>query len=251
MRKSLLTSGLAVLGLFTGVARAAILTTPEYTTAANSDPGGMAFNFVDISGTGTMIFSGDDEAPAEFAMGASFTFYGHSYPNIRMNSNGYLIFSDPPGLTATDPNDFANQAFPNSVFSFASMTAYWDDLVTTGYYQHFAGGAGGFAGPTSVFMWDGTTLAGGNPVRFEVLLDHLTGRFLYQYDTVFDGGSTATIAIANTVLPAPQEFLQYSHNSSSIPNDSTILFTPVPEPGSVGLLAFALGGLILQRYRRR
>ena len=66
-----------------------------YTAIDESEPGGPAFNFIDISGSGTSVVTGDDTASGPIALpGPPFPFYGVDYTLLNMSSNGYITTDD-------------------------------------------------------------------------------------------------------------------------------------------------------------
>ncbi|MEZ5355775.1 MAG: PEP-CTERM sorting domain-containing protein [Bryobacteraceae bacterium] len=238
---------------------AAIIVTPSYTARGDSDPGGVAFNYIDITGTGSLLFPASDDLIVPVNMGAAFTFYGETATQAIVSSNGVITFT-------VGSNEFLNSALPANAFSYRTLFPYWDDLLTSAYYQFFAGGVGPFAGPTSVIQWIGgycdnqlTGCSSAGTVSFEALLDHATGSILYQYASSLcppgdclsnhDFGASATVGIQG-VGANLSEALQWSFNSPVIADNSTVLFTPTPEPSSWLLLSLGLGAFGLRRRLR-
>jgi len=59
---------------------------------ADSDEDGVLFEWLDVSAEATSIPLGDDQQSAAVDIGFPFTFYGETYEQIRVGSNGFLSF---------------------------------------------------------------------------------------------------------------------------------------------------------------
>ena len=68
----------------------------------------------------------DDESYGPFNIGFNFTFYGNSYSQFYINSNGQILFGS--GSLAGDETSIPNAAAPNNY-----IAAFWDDLVIDSY----------------------------------------------------------------------------------------------------------------------
>jgi len=133
---------------------------------------------IDITGTGTMIMSGDDVSSGPIALGGmgTFNFYGVNVSSLNMASNGYITTDG----TDTGPdlsNDCPLPATP-STGGGARMYPLHDDLISDGYYQYFSScprtsDLGGDLG-CHVFMWDNVDhFGGGGPWQmWTVLYEH-------------------------------------------------------------------------------
>lgn len=228
-----------------------------YNGRSNSDPGGIAFNWTDISGTGTRLGQGDDLVFTT-ALGSGFTFYGNTYTSANVSTNGNIQFNSSSAA-------YVNGSLPAIGFG-ATIFAFWDDIFFNGapqgvYYQYFAAGVHpGLSGPTSVMQWTGVYCCSGSSlilVQVQALLEHTTGRILMQYDNA-DAGGRGTGNSATIGIQAGGTFgstsLQWLSNGGGQPvsPQSTVLFSAVPEPGSYALMGAGLVGLsMLGRIRRR
>ncbi len=143
-------------------------------------PGGPAFDWIDISTTGTVaIASGDDTNIGPFPIGFTFKYYGTDFTTFRVCANGFLSFT-----ATTGP--YNNLALPSTTAPFNLLAPFWDDLNVTGgaakvLYQ-VVGGA-------LVVEWfqvphydSGGTNPGG-PYTFEIIL-YPNGKIVYQYLTL-------------------------------------------------------------------
>ncbi len=81
------------------------------------------FEWVDISEIGTAVDgTGDDGGAGPFAIGFDFPFYGSTYNQFWMNSNGHINF-----LTLLS-GYYSNTAIPNTAAPNAAVYLFWDDL---------------------------------------------------------------------------------------------------------------------------
>ena len=81
--------------------------------------------------TGTSVSLGDDSNVGPFNIGFNFEFYGQTFSQFRICTNGFITFGDPSGRYS--PGSFPEAAAPNGV-----VAAYWTDLFpTSGYYMRY------------------------------------------------------------------------------------------------------------------
>jgi hypothetical protein len=84
-----------------------------------------AIPFAPVSGSGTSPIAGDDAVSAAVPIGFSFPFYGNTYTNVFVGTNGFITF-DNSGQSGCCSGDLmpANTGFtPNNVIALA-----WEDL---------------------------------------------------------------------------------------------------------------------------
>jgi len=79
------------------------LETTSYTVAS--------IPFAPQSATGTQVFLGDDQVSGVLPIGFSFCFYGNTYSNFYVGSNGWISFS------AGQPATFTSAAIPSTAFT--------------------------------------------------------------------------------------------------------------------------------------
>ncbi|MBM3322975.1 M6 family metalloprotease domain-containing protein, partial [candidate division WOR-3 bacterium] len=188
------TLGSGLVGAFTGG--------PDsrgYSWIDSDTTGGPSYTWVDITGTGTMLGSGDD-ARWSVTLPASYSFYGTGYGTVWVSTNGWLSFGSDPGTNAP-----ANTAVPNSGAPNRAVYAFWDDLnlvaVDSGfvYYQH----GGTSPNCSTVVMWKNARIKGAstyNHATFAAVLFQ-NGRILLRYrdaavsDTNYNWGRSATVGI--------------------------------------------------------
>ena len=90
----------------------------------SDEPGGPMFDWVDISSTGTDIIAqlDDDNYAGPFDMGFDFPYYGTTYDQFYIGSNGIIGFSS-AGMTVRIPPNIPSATLPNSIIAWL-----WDDL---------------------------------------------------------------------------------------------------------------------------
>lgn len=181
----------------------------------------------EITYQGTIIKSGysDQESFGPFNIGFSFSFYGNSYNQFNVSSNGLILFGS--GSTDGTEDPIPASTAPNNF-----IAALWDDLIvgSSGKILYATVGASpnrkliiqginiGFY-PTPIFM--GTYL---------VILYESSNKIQVQYRIIVDGsdprahGGSATIGIENST---GTEGIQYAyHNPTAISTGQAISFTP-------------------------
>lgn len=157
----------------------------------SDEPGGPAFNWIEISGTGTPIVGlGDDTNLGKFPIGFTFNFYGTNFDSIRACSNGWFSFTS----TATS---YTNYALPNSGSGVPEnlLAIFWDDmnfgLGGSAYYQTI--------GDQFIIEYkDAPRFSYGYLYTYEMILDKTCGTITYQYLSMQPGMlNSATIGIQN------------------------------------------------------
>ncbi len=77
---------------------------------------------IDITASGTEVTLGDDEGTAAIPLGFDFTYYGTTYSEFYIASNGYVSFSG-NGMNVYTPTAIPESSEPNDMIAIA-----WDDL---------------------------------------------------------------------------------------------------------------------------
>lgn len=213
-----------------------------YTATDSLSPDGPAYNWIDISTSGTAIsFSSvDDSYSSSIAIGFPFRFYGVGYANLTVNTNGHLnldtskanqsggYFSAQPLASVTSAN------LPTR-----SIAALWDDLYVDGsakvvYRQVDA--------DTFVISWLNITYyidfnSGGARRRlsFQVILKR-DGTVTVQYQGVAKPQNAYLLGLINTVANSLtngatndiNQFVQYANTQNPITANLAIRYTPPP-----------------------
>jgi subtilisin family serine protease len=222
-----------------------------YTWRDSDEPGGPAFSWIDITGSGTpLALFGDDATIVGVPIGFNFPFYGANFPTVNVSTNGFLSFT-------SSSAQFSNVPLP-SPFAPANLVAVlWDDL--------YVGGSSVFAYHDSskcVISWVSVTeLGSAYPMTFEVIL-WPDGRIRYQYLYATNYWSQdATVGIQNGTatdgLTVESDNLTYLHNGLAVELSRRPRFLTVSPPtgtlpagGNIDLdAAFTAVGAPIGDYR--
>ncbi|MEF8939742.1 MAG: T9SS type A sorting domain-containing protein [Salinivenus sp.] len=92
---------------------------------ADDAPSRPAFDWIDLSGTGTDRIGSlpDDGVIGPFNLGFSFRFFGQDYTQYWISSNGWITFTDPGSEDAS-----SNETIPTGDAPNALVAWFWDDL---------------------------------------------------------------------------------------------------------------------------
>lgn len=198
-----------------------------------STPGCGSGGFVDISGTGTPLGNGDDQAVA-VTMPFSFNFYGTSNNQLCVDNNGFILFNTTNCPTA---GFYTNISLPNASFTAPAIMPLWDDFDSSSgnVYTDIRGSS-----PSRQFIveWYQRTHYSGNTdsATFEVIFNEADGTLQFEYadveytaannasgdPDVCDGGVCATIGLQND----PTLFNQFSAFEAAVSDNTGVLWTP-------------------------
>jgi hypothetical protein len=145
----------------------------------------------------------------------TFTFYGTSYDQVRVSSNGNLQF-------ASSSTSLSNTGLRNASFSQA-IFAYWDDLKTDGPGHGVFVKTEGTA-PNQVFVieWRANYYGSMTEAFFEVQLEETTDDIYVVYGPTRDNGASATAGIQEA--NGATNFLQYSYNQAVLTNGKAVRY---------------------------
>jgi hypothetical protein len=187
---------------------------------------GVGYEFIDISGTGTAILTNNDDNFSSVPIGFGFEFYGQSYFTAHISTNGLITFTS--GSTA-----FNNQNFSSTSFGQPVIAALWDDWATNkneadNIYYHTIVEEGQ---RMFIVQWDVNPFNNTSPVSFQAVLYEATGQIRFNYADVttiasYANGVGATIGIQDTGGNTSGRRLQWSFNTPSVVDGTSILFTP-------------------------
>lgn len=181
------------------------------------------YAFLDIGGTGTpLTFSapyaqlGDpspaDDGGAVVSLPWAFPYYGQPYLQVVVSPNGYLAFAS--SLEEEDGRDFSPDyqlpSVPSAYFPSGSPV-FGSPQRLYPFHQDLTGEAASVlwqssspcprpsealgSEPCTVIQWEGIRpLGSAESLRFQAVLYHASGEFVYQYHTVdSSGGGGATV----------------------------------------------------------
>ena len=225
-----------------GVAVAACLLGGPAAARAGYIAGPAAYQFEDITGTGTRTLVGFDDVNTPFELANPFNFYGTSYSTLYLSTNGLISFGGGnSGFVNTDLSASGNTA------GRPTIAAFWDDLVTFGnnatsygvYAQSFA--------DRTIVQWevDGYFSSPSSASFQAVLYDTGDVRFNYR-DVTFgdsrDRGAGATVGVRDS----DGQFTQLLHDQPLLADNTSYLFSaavmPTPAPSTAALVLIGAAG---------
>ncbi|MFO7655139.1 MAG: S8 family serine peptidase [Candidatus Krumholzibacteriia bacterium] len=187
----------------------------------SDEPGGPTYAWVDISATGTPVFSGysDDTNSGPRPIGFDFPFYGESFSEFRVCSNGWVSFT-------SSSTSYSNQLLPNSGYSVPEnlLAPFWDDLKVDPangsqvYYEYLDG-------KLVIQFHNVPRYSSGGPYTFEILL-YPNGNIVYQYENMQGQLTSATVGIQNGTK---DDGLTAAFNTSYIHDGLAVRFASAPE----------------------
>jgi hypothetical protein len=191
-------------------------------TDSNAPAPVVHFSWVEISSTGTDAgFSSADNAyRGPFPIGFDFSFYGQTYTEFYISSNGFISFGS--GYTSS-----SNYQMPYAWDSVHNIiAAYWDDLCiddwpynTGSVYYETVG-----APPNSQLVVEYRDISRDyyyDIMTFEIILNE-TGEVWLQYLSLSgEDGSSATVGMENW---DSSYGITYSHNQATLSNNLAIMF---------------------------
>jgi hypothetical protein len=213
-----------------------------YTYADSRAPGGPSYTWLDLTSLGTrltVLDDANDRRAGPFPLGFDFTFYGQTFNEVYVDSNGLLSFVGPAGFSPP-----GNVPLVGAGASGALVAPLWDDLVTwhgdrcptasvvSGVYT-YGGGAGGQRFFAVGWLDVDRNNCPGDHFTFEVLL-HADGRIVVQYRTLQGLTTSASVGIRS---PDGSSALQYVYNAPGLGASRAVEFRPPAAlPGDTPLL---------------
>ncbi|MGD9318192.1 MAG: DUF11 domain-containing protein, partial [Anaerolineae bacterium] len=192
-----------------------------------------SYNWLDISATGTPIALGDDDHAGPFDIGFGFPFYGATFNQFYVSSNGFISF-DP--LTSSYLSNHC--PLPNSYSPDNIVALMWDDLDPGDtedmlYYESFAACPVGDGRCLVVLYDDFCHYPGGagcdRAGTFEAIL-YQDGKVLIQFQDAGDElGSLSTTGIEGSNAEAGFG-LVYACNSPVLSSDLCMQFRRLEMP---------------------
>ncbi len=196
-----------------------------YSWIDSDDPAGPAFNWFDISDVGTPIFGAysDDGNRGPFPVGFEFPFYGNTFNEFRVSSNGWMSFTN----TTTD---YSNDPLPSAGGPENLIALFWDDMVvdpTDGgeIFYHYDG-------VRLIVQYEVRRIAQGSPPYYSMqAMLYPNGMIVYQYRTLGPITNSATIGIQNATK---DDALMMVYNAEYVHEEMAIAITKAPSWLTVG-----------------
>ncbi|UCE67632.1 MAG: carboxypeptidase regulatory-like domain-containing protein [Candidatus Zixiibacteriota bacterium] len=174
------------------------------------------FNWTDISGIGIAVPLGDDANAGPFPIGFDFTFYGVTFNQFYICSNGWVSFTSTSTSLSNVAIPSANQ--PNNL-----LAIFWDDLAPHHggqvYYYSDAGAN------RLIISYDGVPhYYNYGSLHFQAVLDGTDSSIVYHYGVMDDGGhgnNSSTVGIENA---GGTIGTQYRYNQAGIVDNMAVYF---------------------------
>jgi subtilisin family serine protease len=196
-----------------------------YRWTDSDESGGPAYQWQDISATGTLVLSGCDDCYATKPLSFSFPLYGTRFSQVNLTTNGYVNFG---AVTA----QYANYPLPSTSMPTNLVAAFFDDLNTsTGgvYFQDF--------GDRAVIQYQNVAYySGSGNVTFQIVLRQ-DGEIDFYYENMTGSVLSATTGIQDG---SGAVGTQVQYNAAYIRNHLAVRFRTVP----AWLRASALSGTV-------
>ena len=211
----------------------------------SDEPGGPVYNWVEISGVGTAVASwtnGIDDGYTTIALPFAFPFYGTSYNNLKICTNGWISFD-----IASASAVYNNTPIPVASGNNNSIYPFWDDLYLESgnvYYYNDVANNRFIIQFNNVPHYSGGS-EGPGPYTFEVILKK-DGGILFQYKSVLDPLTSNTVGIENS---AGTDGLQMVYNNTFVKDNFAVSISIAPPKitsisplsGNVGSLVSIIG----------
>lgn len=189
----------------------------------SDEPGGPTFNWVEISTQpgAVLVTSSDDINTGPYPIGFPFKFYGNTFTDFRICSNGFVSFTS---TSATLTNDtIPSPLEPNNL-----LALFWDDLYPytsgTGKIYYYNDGSKLIIEYDHVIRYSYPNC----PYTMEIIL-YPNGKIIYQYLQMGDGTCTqlngATIGIENGT---GTDGLEVIYNALYVHDNLAIRFSAAP-----------------------
>ncbi len=221
-------------GLMTGIVALGIITTTPARAVPSPGPDAFGYSSTEIanslrniSTTGTFISLADDHVSGAIPLGFNFDFYGTTYSQAYVSSNGFLTFN------SGSYNGCCSGPFlPYSSSDPSNLIAgFWNDLNNPqGNIRYQTTGTAG-SQQFIVGFYDVPNFYDGPKVTFEMILREGNNNIELQYGNAPNDGSRVTIGITNNNSTDALTLVNYDRSLDvGISNRGFLLTHPVPGP---------------------
>jgi hypothetical protein len=182
----------------------------------SDEPGGPAYNWVEISGVGTPVAAWTngtaDDGSVIVPLPFSFQYYGTGYSQLKICTNGWVSLDVSSTSVA-----YSNVAVPDASEPNNALFGFWDDLDlrTSGTVYYFNDAVNN---RFIVEFKDVPHYGSGGPYTFQIIL-HSDGSILYQYQSISTPDNSVSIGFENS---AGNDGLQMVFNNTYVHNNLAI-----------------------------
>jgi CSLREA domain-containing protein len=222
---------------------------PSYVVRDSNDPDGPTYSFIDISGSGASVkaaLSPDQNDGATVQnIGFDFVFYGQTFTQTYVSSNGYLNF-DNGNANDFDPTVGSNECDNSNDSPNLAIFAFWDDLDPGLGGDIFVETRGSAPNRQFIVQYEDVRFdSGSETITFQVILYETNNQIKVQLADVEQSGrasgNSASIAVESADLAPGSSGDNYPEFSSDVEdtwysscdteslrfkNNTAILFTP-------------------------
>jgi PKD repeat protein len=177
-----------------------------------------AYNFEDISGTGTLLsnMSSHDDATESISIGFGFDFYGTSYTSLWVSSNGLLNF------TSSASHCCSGIALPATSVTEAVIGGWWEDLNTSTSGDVYSQLLGSYPNRRLIVQFHNVAHhGGGNNVTFQFKLFESTNSIEVHFHTILSDGGNHSVGIQAANGTAG---LSWYYGTGTVSNGSAVRF---------------------------
>jgi hypothetical protein len=211
-----------------------------YAWIDSDEPDGPDYEWVDISTIGTDVTGlGDNDATGAIPIGFDFEFYGDSYSELYISSNGLVTFGAPGSEAAN--TDLPDATAPNNL-----LAVFWDDLdpsIGGNIYYHYDEIDERFIASYEGVPFKHLSFGSGS-LNFQVLL-YSNGDIVFQYGVMNPGLykmlNGATIGIESTFGTYGLATVyndDYVHNNMAVKFSSSSWLNVDPGNGTIDSYGF-------------
>lgn len=190
-----------------------------YVYLDSSEPGGPIYFFESITETGFLLSLSDDQVSAALPMSFTFEFYGTTYSDVYVSSNGFLTF-----LPGSDDGCCTGRPIPETGTPDGLIAGWWEDLnPSNGGTIHYE--TLGVA-PDRRFIVQFTDIqhfGGGNPVSMQFKLFEGSNQIEVHYQEAPSDGGPHAAGIENQDGTVG---LQYTRTSASLITPLAVRYLP-------------------------
>ncbi|GGS39296.1 carboxypeptidase regulatory-like domain-containing protein [Actinokineospora fastidiosa] len=180
-----------------------------------------------VEGDTPLALTGDDQATA-VDLPFGFFYYGATYRQAHVATNGHVNF-------LARSTSFGNTGIPGTAAPNAAVYPFWDDLLIDAQSQVLTKTAGTAPNRSFTVEWRNATIYQQTTTRLDISLTlSENGEIAMSYRNLDaanprETGNSATVGIENATGTVA---LQYSLNTPTLSNDTTVRFKP-PASGTV------------------